>query len=138
MFLKQIVPCNLLNRASASFLPKSEYSLITGFSNEVSLFSILNGEELLHYAGAKISKFPIHCCLATVGNDSYVVSGSETNEVFVWSLKSGELLEKIGFKDDDSFICDVDYNEASNCLACCGPNKSCRSYVTSLAKVNNK
>jgi hypothetical protein len=112
-------------------LTNSEYALISGFKNAVSLFSIQEGEEIVNYEGATIGKYPIQCSLGWINGHALVASGSESNELLIWGLSNGNAMLKHKFKDG-GFVCGVDFSKVGNCIACCGPNEKHMSYVIEL------
>ena len=111
-------------------LPNSEYAIVSGFKNAVSLFSILEGEEIVSYHGAVIGKYPVQCAMGMVKGELYVASGSELNEVVIWNLQGVlRLKSRMG---GNGFICGVDFSK-NGLVACCGPNEKFASFVMELS-----
>lgn len=70
----------------------SKYALVNVSSSEIRLWDIDNGTVVAHFVGQKQGRFVIRSCFGGV-NDSYVLSGSEDSNVYVWNREQTKLIE---------------------------------------------
>lgn len=77
-------------------ISKDDKSILVNLINgEIHLWSLSdNAKLLLKYQGHKRSRFVIRSCFGGV-DESFIASGSEDSQVYVWHRASGELIEKL-------------------------------------------
>ena len=119
----------------ARFLPNSEYALIGGLSQHLAMYEVKTGVKKKKYVGVANNSFPLVHSYGKVGTKGYYIFGaSESDEVKIWNMASEAVegtirIPKESSEDIDSFAACVDYNEATQRLAVCGPNSKNAAYL---------
>ncbi|KAJ5067617.1 wd40 repeat protein [Anaeramoeba ignava] len=86
--------------------------LVSCLDNKLRMFNKDTGELLNEYSGHSNQNYKLSSCFAN--NDSFVVSGSEDNLIYIWDLVDAKVVNKL--EGHKGFVCGLDYNSDKSCL----------------------
>ncbi|KAJ4487725.1 WD40-repeat-containing domain protein [Lentinula aciculospora] len=103
----------------------SQYALISHSPDEIQLWDLRLGRLSCKFTGQRQGRHVIRSCFAGL-NDSFVVSGSEDGNVYVWHRETGDLLEVLSGHGPGS-VNSVAWNPANERMfASCSDDNSIR------------
>eukprot|EP00826_Nyctotherus_ovalis_P062441 TRINITY_DN9030_c0_g1_i6.p1 TRINITY_DN9030_c0_g1~~TRINITY_DN9030_c0_g1_i6.p1 ORF type:complete len:173 (+),score=30.91 TRINITY_DN9030_c0_g1_i6:474-992(+) len=118
------------------FMPNSEYILAGGLEGILGIYEVKTGVKKKKYEGILNANYPLHHSYGKIGSTFHIFGGSESDEAKVWDMKSEAIKYNIKLPKDqtdkENFVACVDYNEAAQRLAVCGPNSRNAAYLYSI------
>ncbi|KAH0559160.1 hypothetical protein GP486_004305 [Trichoglossum hirsutum] len=109
---------------SARFSPNGKYVLAWTLDSCVRLWNYVEGRCVKTYQGHRNEKFSIGGTFGWQNDAAFVVSGSEDNRIYIWNVRSKEVLQRL--EGHEGAVLGVDAHPTENLLVSCGLDHTVR------------
>ncbi|KAI9775166.1 MAG: WD domain protein [Geoglossum umbratile] len=109
---------------SVRFSPNGKYVLAWTLDSCVRLWNYVEGRCVKTYQGHRNEKYSIGGAFGQHNGEAFAVSGSEDNEIFIWDIRSKEVLQRLA--GHEGVVLGVDTHPTERVLVSCGLDHTVR------------